>query len=70
MPNSPACLIALIVSVPALARPTIWAPDACACKRYDEKSGEASGWFTLPTTSPPPSVTTRVSSSAIWWPKA
>ena len=38
MPNSAACLIELIVSPPALARPMTLAPDACACSRNDEKS--------------------------------
>ena len=38
MPNSDACLIELMVSPPALARPMIFAFDACACSRNDEKS--------------------------------
>ena len=38
MPNSAACLIALMVSPPALASPMTLAFDACACSRNDEKS--------------------------------
>ena len=38
MPNSDACLIELMVSPPALARPMILAFDDCACSRNDEKS--------------------------------
>src|SRR6187455_3679685 len=49
MPNSAACLIELMVSPPALARPTILALDDCACSRNDEKSCVLSGWRTLPT---------------------
>ena len=37
-PNSPACLIELMVSPPALAKPTTLAPEPCACSRKDEKS--------------------------------
>ncbi len=37
MPNSAACLMALVVSAPALARPMILAFDACACSRNEEK---------------------------------
>ena len=36
MPNSAACLIALVVSLPALARAMTLALDACACSRNDE----------------------------------
>jgi len=36
--NSPACLIALMVSPPPLASPMILALEACACSRNDEKS--------------------------------
>src|SRR5476651_1100824 len=38
MPNSAACLIALIVSPPAFARPMTLALDDCACSRNEEKS--------------------------------
>src|SRR5262247_4942212 len=38
MPNSAPCLIELMVSPPALARPMTLAFDACACRRNDEKS--------------------------------
>ena len=37
-PNWRACLIRLVVSLPALASPRTWAPDACACRRKVEKS--------------------------------
>src|ERR1700757_3759898 len=43
MPNSAACLIELMVSPPALARPMTLARDACACNRNDEKSLVLSG---------------------------
>src|ERR1700744_5839092 len=43
MPNSAACLIELMVSPPALARPITLALDACACSRDDEKSLLLSG---------------------------
>src|SRR3546814_14180021 len=39
-PNSLAALIELMVSPPALARPRICAPAACACRRKDEKRSE------------------------------
>src|ERR1700741_2442508 len=38
MPNSAPALIELMVSPPALARPTILAFDACAWSRNDDKS--------------------------------
>src|SRR5258708_10906319 len=50
MPNSAACLIELIVSPPALARPITLAFDDCACSRNDEKSEVFSEWRTLPST--------------------
>src|SRR5262249_24016993 len=53
MPNSDACLIALIVSAPALASPMILAFDACACSSNDEKSVAGNGWRTCPSTLPP-----------------
>src|SRR5215813_1466648 len=53
MPNSAACLIELMVSPPALARPMTLAFDDCACSRNDEKSLVLSGWRTLPRTLPP-----------------
>ena len=37
MPNSAACLIELVVSPPALARPMILAFDACACSRNERE---------------------------------
>src|ERR1700761_9056461 len=43
MPNSAPCLIELMVSPPALARPMILAFDDCACSRKDEKSLVLSG---------------------------
>src|SRR5712691_7041547 len=53
MPNSAPCLIELMVSPPALARPMIFAFEACACSRNEEKSLVLSGWRTLPSTLPP-----------------
>src|SRR3954468_7625689 len=65
IPNSEAALIELIVSPPALARPTILAFEACACSRNDEKSDVLSGWRTLPSTLPPfASTTAAVSRSS------
>src|ERR1700729_3634785 len=58
MPNSAPCLMELIVSPPALARPITLAFDACACSRNDEKSLVFSGWLTLPKTLPPLASTT------------
>ncbi|KAG1370626.1 hypothetical protein G6F60_015652 [Rhizopus arrhizus] len=69
-PNSLAALIALMVSPPALARPRICALEACACSRKDEKSLEASGCLTDPTTLPPPASTTVVVSACNALPKA
>src|SRR5436190_15787751 len=43
MPNSAPCLMELIVSPPALARPITLAFDACACSRNEEKSLVLSG---------------------------
>src|SRR5580704_1577735 len=48
MPNSDACLIELMVSPPAFAKPTTLAFEACACSRNEEKSLVLSGWRTLP----------------------
>src|ERR1700732_56128 len=53
IPNSAPCLIELMVSPPALARPMILAFDDCACRRKEEKSFVFSGWRTLPSTFPP-----------------
>src|SRR5471032_671159 len=50
MPNSAACLIELMVSPPALAKPMTLALDDCACSRNDEKSLVLSGTRTLPST--------------------
>ena len=46
MPNSAACLMELMVSPPALARPMTCAPEACACSRKDEKSVPGNGCLT------------------------
>src|SRR6516225_5280525 len=58
MPNSDACLIELMVSPPALASPMIFAFEAFACSRNDEKSVPGNGWRTLPSTLPPLFTTT------------
>src|SRR4029079_552907 len=70
MPNSDACLIELMVSPPALARPTTLALDACACSRNDEKAEVLSGWRTAPSTLPPAFVTAAEVSRSSAWPKA
>src|SRR5664279_4769008 len=64
MPNSAACLIELMVSPPALARPMTLAFDACACSRNDEKSLVLSGARTLPTILPPFFSTTALVSAS------
>ena len=45
MPNSWACLIALVVSVPAFGASITLAPEPWACSRYDEELGERM-WMT------------------------
>ena len=68
MPNSPACLIALMVSVPALASPITLAPEPCAWSRNDEKSEVGNGVLTEPTTLPPFLVITALVSRCRVWP--
>ena len=70
MPNSAACLIELMVSPPAFARPMIFAPEDCACNKNAEKSCVLSGAFTEPTTVPPFSFTTLAVSRSRAAPKA
>lgn len=70
MPNSAACLIEFVVSPPALARPTIFAFEACACSRNDEKSDEFNGCLTLPRILPPAFVTAAVVSRSSAAPNA
>src|SRR5713226_744528 len=53
MPNSAACLIELMVSPPALARPMTCALEDWACSRNDEKSLVLIGALTSPSTLPP-----------------
>src|SRR3546814_5702355 len=48
IPNSAACLIELIVTVPALAKPMTWEPDPCAWSRKEEKSDVLIGTRTAP----------------------
>ena len=49
MPNSAACLIELVMSLPPLTSPTILARELCACRRKEAESVVPSGWRTLPT---------------------
>src|SRR6478672_5799214 len=70
MPNSDACLIELMVSPPALARPMTLAFDDCACSRNDEKSAVLIGARTAPTTLPPFLVTTALVSRSSACPNA
>src|SRR3546814_4385751 len=56
---SDACFTELTKSPPALARPTTCALEDCACRRYEEKSVEASGARDEPRTLPPLARTTR-----------
>ncbi len=70
MPNSAACLIEFVVSPPALARPMIFAFDACACSRNELKSCVLSGARTLPSTLPPFFSTTASVSRSSAWPNA
>src|SRR4051812_16339826 len=60
MPNSAACLIELMVSPPAFAKPMTLAFDDWACSRNDEKSLVLSGALTPPSTLPPALVTAAV----------
>src|SRR5215471_15277857 len=70
IPNSAPCLIELIVSPPALARPMILAFDDCACSRNEEKSLVLSGTLTLPSTLPPLASTAAAVSRSSACPKA
>ena len=69
-PNSAACFTALIVSVPALARPITLARLCCAWRRKEEKSVLCNGWRTEPSTLPPASFTKFVVFLSRSWPKA
>ncbi|MNV66923.1 hypothetical protein D3C71_1596990 [compost metagenome] len=69
-PNSAAALTALLVSAAELASPSTVAPDACACKMYEEKSAAFSGWRTRPFTWPPLACTTADASRSSAWPNA
>ncbi len=57
IPNSRACLIEVIVSLPALASPITWHRTPVHGSRKDEKSCVANGWRTAPTTVPPARLT-------------
>ncbi|MCY1562082.1 hypothetical protein D9M68_994260 [compost metagenome] len=70
MPNSFDAFIELMKSPPALARPSTWALEFCACSRKDEKSDALSGARTVPTTVPPLALTTLAVSPSSAWPKA
>src|SRR4029453_7376469 len=70
IPNSAACLIALVVSPPALASPMTLAFDACACNRKEEKSEVLIGCLTPPSTLPPFAVTTAAVSRSSACPNA
>ena len=72
MPNSCACLIELVVSPPALARPTTLAFDDCACNKNDEKSGVFSAHVGCSRATLPPLASTTAVVSALQraWPKA
>src|ERR1700736_6130724 len=70
MPNSAACLMELMVSPPALARPITLALDDCACSRNEEKSLVLIGTRTLPSTLPPLASTTAAVSRSSAYPKA
>ncbi len=69
-PNSAAALMALMVSVPALARATIFALEACAWRRYALKSVVPSGCATSPSTVPPSLRTSTPTSCARVLPNA
>gem|GEM_PF-4905802 len=53
IPSLAACVIELIVSPPALARPMTFALEACAYDRKGEKSAVSSGARIEPRTQPP-----------------
>jgi hypothetical protein len=69
-PNSCACLSELLVSLPPLASAITSAPDACACRRNDEKSDVLVGCRTEPATWPPWAFTMRETSASIACPNA
>jgi hypothetical protein len=56
IPNSADCFIALMVSVPALARSLTLAFEACACSNAELKSLVLSGTFPEPRILPPPAT--------------
>ena len=70
-PNSLACFTWLIVSAPALASPSTFAPLACAWTSKEEKSVvSGNGYSTEPSTLPPAPWIIAVVSLWSWWPNA
>ena len=68
-PNSAACLMQLIVSAPALARPSTSAPLDCAEIRKEEKSlVPGNGYADAPRTLPPSLLTKVLASRCSCWP--
>ena len=70
MPNSRADLMALMVSLPPLARASACGLAFCACSRKEEKSVVFSGCLTEPTSRPPLARITFDASASSAWPKA
>ena len=57
------------MSLPAEAKPITFAPLACACSRYDEKSVvSGKGYAARPTTVPPVERTKAAASRSSCWP--
>ena len=69
-PNSAACFTALMVSAPALARPTIFAREARAWSSREDRSLVPSGCRAPPSTLPPRASMKAVESRTMPWPSA
>ncbi|MNL62651.1 hypothetical protein D3C87_1866900 [compost metagenome] len=70
MANSLAWRMAFCVSLPALAKPTTFAPEFWACSRNEAKSDAFRGCLAVPTTLPPADFTTAVVSASSALPNA
>jgi hypothetical protein len=63
-------LIALVMSAPPFAMTTTFAFDACAWRRYEEKSAAPSGCRAAPSTLPPAAFTNSLAFCSSARPKA
>ena len=69
-PNSPACLIALIMSDPVLASASTLAPELCAASSGPAKSVVPSASRLDPATLPPSATSALLASASSDWPSA